>query len=145
MSLYIIYVFHKTILFTDVDGLIFGKSIIITNSTDACMYDIHIATGNKQPGDCFLTNMTHLTFFSVDSHERVFYYVDHSMSSIKKVDMITKIEQILYMGTVGAETISGMYILRVSDCCLTPIQQEENRRCTIQKKRDKQRSTKHYT
>jgi hypothetical protein len=108
MSLYIIYVFHKTILFTDVDGLIFGKSIIITNSTDACMYDIHIATGNKQPGDCFLTNMTDLTFFSVDSHERVFYYVDHSMSSIKKVDMITKIEQILYMGTVGAETISGV-------------------------------------
>jgi hypothetical protein len=38
-----------------------------------------------------------------------------------------------------------MYILRVSDCCLTPIQQEENRWCTIQKKRGKQRSTKHYT
>ena len=145
MSLYIIYVFHKTILFTGVDGLLFGKSIIITNSTDACMYDIHIATNSKLPGDCFLTNMTDLTFFSVDSHERVFYYVDHSMSSIKKVDMITKIEQILYVGTVGAETISGMYILRVSDCCLTPIQQEENRRCTIQKKRGKQRSTKHYT
>jgi hypothetical protein len=34
-----------------VDGLLFGKSIIITNSTDACMYDIHIATGNKQPGE----------------------------------------------------------------------------------------------
>jgi hypothetical protein len=45
------------------------------------------------------------------------------------------IVQILYVGTVGDETISGMYILRVSDCCLTPIQQEENRRCTIQKKR----------
>jgi hypothetical protein len=55
--------------------------------------------------------MTDLTFFSVDSHERVFYYVDHSMSSIKTVNMITKIEQILYVGTVGAETISGMYYL----------------------------------
>ena len=92
----------------NVDGLIFGKSIIITNSTDACMYDIHIATRKKQPGDCFLTNMTDLTFFSVDSHERVFYYVDHSMSSIKTVNMITKIEQILYVGTVGDETISGL-------------------------------------
>jgi hypothetical protein len=98
-----------------VDGLLFGKSIIITNSTDACMYDIHITTGNKQPGDCFLTNMTDLTFFSVDSHERMFYYVDFSMSSINKVDMITKIEQILYVDTAGAAAISGMYILRVSE------------------------------
>jgi hypothetical protein len=59
-------------------------------------------------------NKPSTTFFSVDSHERVFYYVDHSMSNIKKVDMITKIEQILYVGTVGAETISGMLFVA---CC----------------------------
>ena len=97
------------------DGLLFGKSIIVTNSTTACMYDIHIATKNKQPGDCFLTNMTDLTFFSVDSHERMFYYVDSSMSSINKIDMITKRKQILYEDKMGASAISGMYILRVSE------------------------------
>ena len=97
------------------DGLLFGKSIIVTNSTTACMYDIHIATNNKQPGDCFLTNMTDLTFFSVDSHERMFYYVDFSRSSINKVDMITKIEQTVYVDIAGAAAITGMYILRLSE------------------------------
>lgn len=86
------------------NGLLFGKSIIIANSTVACMFDIHLATNIKPVPDCILTNLTALSNFVVDSHTRLIYY--SSIHSIQVVDMITKSEKVLYTNTMA--TISGL-------------------------------------
>ncbi|CAG2231894.1 LRP4 [Mytilus edulis] len=82
-------------------GFLFGKAIIMANSTDACMYDAHISTNAKPTSDCFLTNMSGLMYFAVDSHERQFYYIDEVSMSVKQVDMISNIEKVIYTGSTA--------------------------------------------
>ena len=97
-------------------GFQFGQAVIIANRTDACMYDIHINTNAVAKPDCFLTNLTNLAYFVVDSHEKMFYYVDDRSSAIIQVDMISKSQKVIYTDT--AASISGNIYRSLSNSLL---------------------------
>ena len=95
-------------MFLGEDGLLFGKGFIVANDSDACLFDSHILNNGDQTPHCFLSNLTGVSMFVVDSHYRQFYYVDSTHSKVKVVDMITNREKEVFSDITGQVKISGM-------------------------------------
>ena len=72
-----------------------GKSLLVTNGMDICMYDIRVLTGYKDNSTCFSTWNGTISFMVVDANRSKLFFYDESKSEIYRFDLKTKTSESL--------------------------------------------------